>query len=202
MSKRITAAELMARLNADPSYVAARAEREEAHRQREAKLAEAERPLVAALQSLGLPVDSVWELVSTSSPYREAIPVLFEHLGRKYPPRIREGIARALAVAESRPRWSELVRAYEKEREPSVRDGLAVAIATVADDAVIEDVLGLASDVKQGPSRVLLLCALERSANPQARRALEKLASDPELTREVRVVLRRLKRRQSGNSLI
>jgi len=87
-----------------------------------------------------------------------------------------------------------LTRLYRDEHEVRAKDGLAVAIAAAANDELIGDVIALARDTSQGPSRLLLLGALERSADPRARTALMELGTDPELKKEIQVILRRLKK--------
>lgn len=192
--KRITAAELMAKLNGDPEFVAKR-ERQEAERnRRETEYRLAEAPLVDELRAAGFQVQSAWDLVNTAVPYPKAVPILLAHLPQDYPPAVREGIARALAVREASRGWEVLTQLYRDEQEVRVKDGLAVAIAAAANDELIGDVILLARDKRQGPSRVLLLSALERSADPRARSALIELATDPELAKEIQVILRRLKR--------
>jgi hypothetical protein len=188
---RITAAELMAKLNADPEFVAKRAREEEARDKREAEYRRAEAPLVDELRAAGFEVQSAWDLVNTPGSYPKAVPILFEHLPRPYPAAVREGIARALAVREASCGWEVLTRLYRDENEDRVKDGLAVAIAAAADDEVIGEVIALARDTSQGPSRLLLLGALERSADRRARAALMELGTDPELTKEIQVILRR-----------
>lgn len=192
--KAVTAAELMAKLEADPDFVARRIAREEEHRREEAELRRAEGPLLVELRSAGFTIGSVWELVNTTAAYPEALPVLLDHLSRSYPPAVREGIARALAVPEAKFAWPALVRLYRSESNERTKDGLAVAIAAVADDEVIVDMIALARETQHGPSRLLLLSALERSRDPRARTTLVQLESDPELTEEVQVILRRRKR--------
>lgn len=59
---------------------------------------------------------------------------------------------------------------------------------------LIGDVIALARDKREGPSRVLLLRALLRSKDPRARAALLDLRDDPDLTKEIEVILRRLNR--------
>ena len=66
---------------------------------------------------------------------------------------MREGIARALAVPDSKVGWLVLRRLYQDERDARVKDGLAVALAAAADDEVIRDVIALARDIRHGPSR-------------------------------------------------
>jgi hypothetical protein len=163
----------------------------------EAQYQLAEAPLVDELRGAGHRVESAWDLVNTSSSYTTALPILLAHLSRPYPAAVKEGIARALAVRETKELgWDTLLRHYREEPEPRVRDGLAAAIAVAADDPVIGDVIALARDTTLGPSRVLLLSALTRSKDPRARTAITDLATDPDLVLEIRAILRRLARRK------
>ena len=192
--KKITAAELMAKLNADPEFAAKRAREEEERQKREAEYRRAEAPLVEELRAAGFQIQSAWDLVNTPGSYPKALPILLAHLARPYPGPVREGIGRALAVPEAKFGWAVLTRLYREEPETRVRSGLAAAIAAAADDTVIDDVIGLASDTRHGSSRLLLLSALERSADPRARTALMELGTDPELAKEIQLILRRLRR--------
>ena len=68
--KGITAAELVAQLNADPEYVARWRKQQEQLNAVEEVMRFAERPLVQALNDAGLGwVRSVWDLVNTATPY-------------------------------------------------------------------------------------------------------------------------------------
>jgi hypothetical protein len=190
----MTAEELMAQLEADPGFVAGRAEHERERQLKEAELHRAEAPLVDELRGAGFEVDSAWDLVNTAAPYREALPILLSHLQRPYPDRVREGIARALAVPDAKFGLDVLIRLYRREGlDTNAKDGLAVAIAAASDDEVIDEVIALAQDTQHSGSRLLLLRALERSQDPRAREILEELKTDPELTTEVRRILKRLK---------
>ena len=125
--KNETAAELMARLRADPEWVRRHEGREAAHkarveqgyREREPENA----PLIQELKAAGIkfrpsqiqqwtsggrvtssdptPVGSVWDLVNTKHSYPEAIPILYRHLQTAKHPEMVEGIARALTVKEA-----------------------------------------------------------------------------------------------------
>lgn len=195
--KRITASELMARLQADPEFVARRAKEEEERQQRAAEWRRAEAPLVEDLRAAGYAVESAWDLVNTPGSYPKAVPLLLAHLPRPYPGPVREGIARALAVPEAKVGWSVLTRLYRDEQDKRAKDGLAVAIAAASDEDVIGDVITLVRDTRHGPSRLLLLGALERSVDPRAKATLTNLRTDPELQKEVQLILRRLKRTDS-----
>jgi hypothetical protein len=192
---KVTAADLLAKLKADPEYVAARHREEQDRQKRAEEWRRAEAPLVEELKAVGVAVESVWDLVNTPGTYPpEAIRTLLDHLPRQYPAAVREGIARALAMPAAREGWGLLTRLYAEEQPGRAKDGLAVAIAAAADDDVLADVVALARDTRHGPSRLLLLSALEQSASPRAQAALMDLAADPELKKEIRVILRRLRR--------
>jgi hypothetical protein len=195
MTKKTTAADLMAKLNADPEFVAKRARAEEDRQKREAEYQRAEAPLVDDLRAAGFQVQSAWDLVNTASSYPDALPILLAHLPRSYPAPVREGIARALAVPETRTLgWGVLTRLYREEADERVKCGIAAAIAAASADEVLDDVISLVRDPRNGSSRVLLLSALDRSAAPRARATLVDLATDPELTKEIQFLLSRRKR--------
>jgi len=190
--KRITAEELMRELEADPDWRAARerGDRERARREEEWSWAEA--PLVEELRRLGYVVSTAWDLVNTGKPYADALPVLLAHVARPYPDRVREGIARALAVPPAKFGWPKLLDLYRREPAGTdAKDGLAVALAAIADRELMDDVVALARDRRHGASRILLLGALARSRQPQARAALTELAGDPQLASEVARILKR-----------
>jgi len=119
MAKKITAAEALATLRVDPAYMKMRAERDAELAARAARLKLEEAPILKDLEAAGWKVDSVWDLVNTSKPYPAAIPVLLSHLKRPYSDRIREGIARALAVPDATGSWSTLRAEYETSPEGS-----------------------------------------------------------------------------------
>jgi HEAT repeat protein len=188
---KITAGEQLRRLSADPGYVAAEARREAQLQQRRAASRLAQRPLLEDLRAAGYAVDDVWDLVNSAVPYASAVPVLIRHLSKPYPGRVREGIARALAVRQARSVWDELLRLYRAEGSGRTKEGLAVAIAAAAVEDAIDDVIDLVRDPELGPSRVLLLGALNRSHDPAALRTLTEVLTDPELRKEIKFILRR-----------
>jgi len=194
--KSMTAAELMEKLAKDKDYQAMVAEKERRRQAIEAAGRKEERELSADLARVGIHAESAWDLVNSLEPYTEAVPVLADHLQRPYSPGTRDGIARALAIREAKSEWDLLTRLYREEKNERVKDGLAAAVAAAADQEVIGDVIALARDRQYGPSRLLLLDALERSKDPRAHAALRELKDDPDLVKEIRVILRRLERRK------
>lgn len=170
---------------------------------RSARLRVEEEPILAELREIGWSIKSVWDLVNTSGNYSQAIPILLRHLFMPYSDRTREGIARALAVAEPEVQkaWPLLAQEYRrtpagrgllapgdiKEYRLGAKDGLACALSVAVTDATLPDLIALAKDASQGESRILLLSALRkrRRSNPLAARAIEELADDPDLKKEI-----------------
>lgn len=191
--KRMTLAEHDAALKSEGRYdemVEAQRQRDEELRAKAAEWRRAEGPLVEELRAAGFEVESAWDLVNTSTPYPSALPILLEHLERPYPDRVREGIARALAVRDAKFGWETLARLYREEPAGSdAKDGLAVALAAASDDEVVDEFISLARDPAHGESRILLLRGLKRSRAPQARAALEEFSGDPVLGQEARALL-------------
>ncbi|MBX5463739.1 MAG: hypothetical protein IRZ28_21960 [Steroidobacteraceae bacterium] len=134
-----TAAEAMAEFEKDPAFVERRRQREDDRRRAEQADARAEAPVVEELQKAGVPVRSVWDLVNTTNTYTQSLPILLDHLKRPYPDAVREGFARAMAVPAAKFAWSALVVLYRQEFGPRTKDGLAVAIANIADDETIDE---------------------------------------------------------------
>jgi len=183
---RVTAEELLSRLQSDPAWVAKRQEEERVRAERASHLRAAEAPLIAELADRGLQVESVWDLVNTAGSYSAAIPVLLDHLRKPYPDKVAEGIARALAVAEAYPYWQALVDEYEAtdvSAMPGKKDGLACAVAKTARN--ISEVVRIIRNPLHGESRLLLLPALRQSHDPVAALALQELAGDPVFKKEI-----------------
>jgi len=191
----ITATELMARLEADPDYQRKVATAEAERRERARLLSEAERPIVEALRDVGVPVDSVWDLVNTSEPYASALPVLMEHLERGgYPPRVMESLGRALAVKPSVVYWERLKACWLDARDAGEEDGAAVALAACATEAQLDDLLGFLAQERRGQSRIYFIRPILRVGGEAGRRLVEGLRDDPVFGKEATALLRRGRR--------
>jgi len=185
----------------DPAFAGQREARNREIAERSARLRIEEEPILADLRRVGWNVESVWDLVNTSTRYAEAIPILLQHLMLPYSDRTREGIARVLAVPEPEVRkaWPILAEEYRKaptgwgiiapgdtkEYRLGAKDGLACALKVAVTDESLPELIALAKDRTQGESRLLLLRALRKSKNPLAKQAIEDLASDPDLAKEI-----------------
>jgi len=198
--KRMTAKEFMDSLLADPKWAAEHARKQEEFEKEDAELASAEAPLVADLRTAGYAVESVWDFVNTGAPYSKAIPILLDHFQRPYPSRIREGIARSLAVREARSSWDTLKRWYLRETDEGAKDGLACALCAIAEysgNEHLDEVIELVRDRRHGENRLLLLSALSKSREPRARATLMDLGTDPDLRLEIQHILKTHHRKRS-----
>jgi len=206
MSKRkpISAGDLLARLANDPEYQERVRQRDEKIRIEGERLARAEAPLVEEMRATGADINSVWDLINTKKKYPELVPILFTHLDKNYPDRIREGIARALSVGGARTGWDKLVRAYHKDPSPTdsvdgvsqVKWALHLAIATAADVSVLDELVKLAADRRHGQHRSFFVDALAAIDDPRAQAALEELKDDPELSEGYRRLSKKKARRR------
>lgn len=158
-------------------------------------------PIVKELAEVGIEVGSLSDLIMRRTPYTAAIPVLLKHLVQPYSDVTREIMARSLAIPEPEVRnaWPVLVAEYRKapmgrgivapgdtkEYPLHAKDGLAVALSATVTDATIDELIALARDPSLGDSRLLLLRGIKRSKLPVAKHAIEELASDPALSKEI-----------------
>lgn len=189
---RKTAAELMAELAADPEYRAAVAQDEAMRQARSAILRTAENPIVTDLNTVGVQVDSVWDLVNTAEPYPDALPVLLDHFERGgYPDRVMESLGRALAVKPSVEWWDRLRERYLGARNPGEEDGAAVALAACATSEQLDDLIGFLSIARRGESRIYFLRPIQRLGGRAGREILESLRNDPTFGKEASALLGR-----------
>ena len=150
-----------------------------------------EAPIIRDLREAGVEANSVWDLVNWKKPVPLAIPVLHKHLGLDHPPKVREGIARAMSEPAARPYWSSLVNLYRKEADARVKDAIAIALCGAAGADEYDELISLSLDPINGPSRVVLIWALERRIPAsQAEPVLVALANDPETKLQAEATLK------------
>jgi hypothetical protein len=183
----MTAAELIAELEADPEYQRKRREADEKLERRAALHRAASAPVLADLAEVGYELESVWDLVNTSEPYPDALPVLADHVQRDYPSRVKEGIARALAVKPAAFAWPVLVDQFkmtDAETAKDAKDGLAVALDVTVTLETGDEFIDLVLDERHGSSRILMLDGLKRLGSDRAVSVLNSLVDHPVLGKE------------------
>jgi hypothetical protein len=179
-----TAAELLAALNRDPNFVTSQKLRDEENIRVLATLKDEQRHLISDLQSVGVLVNTVWDLVNTSKQYPSAIPILAKHLGMPYSRRTKEGIARALTVeyggSES---FGALVEEFKKQNdssETSLKWVIGNAIATIATSVNENIIIDLVGDESNGKARAMMVSTLPKVVrdNERLHHLLNHLAND------------------------
>lgn len=142
---------------------------------------EDERDLIADLSSVGIRIKSVWDIVNSKKHYQEALPVLFLHLEKKHHQRVLEGIARAMAVPESKPYWESLRDRYSRETNNGVRNALALALANSAGSEHKRQLLALMREKDNGASRAFFLDRLARWDDDAAWAEIRALQGDVDI---------------------
>lgn len=185
-------AELKLRLlREDPEYRAKVEAVEAARRQRVQALRSAEQPIVSDLRAVGCDVTSVWDLVNTTEPYGNALPVLLGHLERGgYPDRVMESMGRAMAVNPAVTFWDQLKTLYLRAENPGEEEGLALALAAASTGAQLKELTDLLQDESRGPTRVHFVRALLKVGGAEGRSTVEALRDHPTVGKEARALLR------------
>ena len=190
-SDAMSATEFMAQLEEDTEYQRKKAAFDAELEERASVLRAAEQPIVAALRRVGVPIDSVWDLVNTAEPYPVALPVLIEHLERGgYPDRVMESLGRALAVKPAVAYWDRLKALYLAPRSTGEEDGAAVALAACATGAQLDDLIGFLSLSERGESRIYFIRPILDVGGQRGREIVESLRFDPMFDREVGEMLK------------
>jgi hypothetical protein len=194
----ISAVEVMAqkeqRLRTDPEYRRA-VETEAAERtERTTQLRAAEQPVLDELASLGIELDTVWDLYKVPEVRQRAVPVLLKHLVLYYPDMVLMGIGQGLDDVSVRPWWAELKSLYLSATRDVVRDRLANALAVCATSAHYDELLAFVADTSLGDSRIYFLRPINRIGNRmspgQGRSVVESVTGDPVLGREAIAILK------------
>ncbi|NRA18571.1 MAG: hypothetical protein HRU04_24050 [Oceanospirillaceae bacterium] len=159
-----TAAELMAELANDKQYQAKKTEKEKQINELKRIFEQDEKKLVFDINSNGISVKSVWDLVNTQNDYYEAVPVLIEHLKIKHHPKILAGIARSLAIpklTDNDDLWLTLVSLYrvtpsdaqiDIPEERGAQQSIAVALEALADNTRVKDLEKIIAEQPAGDS--------------------------------------------------
>lgn len=160
-----------------------------------AEMHQEQRALVADLQTVGIHVKSVWDLVNwRGAPYPEAVPVLLNHLPILYSDRLGAGIARALSRPYARAlAFEPVLQLYEDSPDYDrswFKDGLAVALSGMARPNDLDVLIDLLNKRENGRTRIFFLGNLARSRKQRALEVIVRLKDDPDLTREVEHILK------------
>lgn len=208
------AGNFLEKLSNDPEYQAMRKQKDAEHAAAVAKNRREEATLVQELQDAGVhvivknipgqeyegPLRSVGDLINTNSRYPKAIPILVKHLQLDYSRDVKEGIVRALAVAEARDIATErLIEEFVKIEDPDSNlkwvVGLAVAETTTPKTAA--QVAALALDKSHGRSRDQLPLGMLNANPDEAMSYLHEMLKDPITKKNAEKAIKRLQKRRT-----
>jgi len=180
----------------DPDLVALRKKREAEGLQSLVETHQALRPLCEALSRAGLPPD-LDALPSYGPRGAPAIPILVEFLRSTTNPAAIKAIVRALSVPWARPIAQlpliDAFAAHPGEEFDGLRWAVGNALDVVSDDAIFDEIVGLATNAEFGRSRQMVVLSLKNMKRPDAIPVLRSLLEDDAVSGHAIMALGRLK---------
>ncbi len=157
------------------------------------------------LQTVGIYVNDIYDLVNTKEPYPEAIPILINLLKEGLThDGVKEGVIRALAVKEARGMaGSVLLEEYYKlpKDKMLLRWIIGNTIEVVITENELESVLKIVSNKENGMSRQMFVVALGKVKSEKAELTLIDLLSDDEVTAHALKALGTLRSKKAKNKI-
>lgn len=140
MKKRgITAAELMAKLEADPSFQRHSAERDKRFRMRESEHKKILAPVIASLNAIGLQGETIEAIAEKNAPFSSsAVAILISYIQSINEERVLESLVRALCVAEMRFDGRTLADRFDQTSDESLKWAIANTIALTRPHSIEE----------------------------------------------------------------
>ncbi len=152
--------------------------------------------LINELETVGIFITSVWDLVNERKKYPEAIDVLLKYLPLATHEKNKEGIVRALTVKEAKGKASSvLIKEYDStsKNKDMLRWIIGNAIATVMTSQDIDWLISTVTDKTNGGSREQLVKALGTVKSQEAIDVLNNLLNDQEVGSTAKNTLKKLK---------
>ena len=156
--------------------------------------------LIFELNQVGVGVSSLWDLVYTSKKYPNAIPILLEHLSKKYSEKTKEGIIRALAVKEAIGKASAaLIAEFLKmqKSQVSLRWAIGNTINVIIVENDVEMIIPIVKDKEHGLSRQMFVSALGKVTSDKAEDVLIELLDDDDVVAQAIEALGKLKSKKA-----
>jgi hypothetical protein len=193
----------MSELESDSDHAARTAE---AERQREAAASEFRRsaePLKASLRAAGLPDAGFGTFVSPRGAeyfgrpefdHQRSVPILLDWLPRVDDPRVKEAIVRHLSTKYAKPVAARpLIEEFRRSpvEQHALNWAIGNALAVVAGNDVLAELLELAQDPSHGPARQMIVLRLGRAPKrPEIAEALIRLVEDEDVALHAMSALR------------
>ena len=161
---------------------------------------EASKPVLAELSQAGFDVEWISDLYNERFDYRRAIPILLRWLPRVENPAVKEAIVRALSVPWARRTEASnlLVEEFRRSKSDfSLNWAIGNALSVVADDSVLNDIIGLIRDKTYGKAREMLVVALGNMKTLDVKYTLIELLEDEDLSGYAIMALGKLKTKEA-----
>lgn len=196
--------ELLAELEADSEWVAARSVDDARVESMEASVRETQSALLGELSAVGLETVDVWQLQSNDiAAHPEAVSILVRHLqDRGCHAAVREGIAQALGTPAAAAHWSEMFEVFAAldDEDANLRERLAGALSRAATREHVSQVQALLREPSYGRNRLPFLRTLTRLRTPDRWQFIEGSLADPDLRAEAEHLLHMRQRRVAQDS--
>lgn len=137
--------------------------------------------LLTELRSAGYAVQSVGELRHGGTPYRTALPILARWLPRIHDPRVKDDIVRTMSVKGAEPYLGLLVDEFDKAGPGSLRWAIGNALEILASDAILGDMVRIATDGRFGRDREMVVFGLRKLKVVSSLEALRRLLHDEDV---------------------
>ena len=161
----MTAAELMAQLEADPNFQRTRAEKEQRRAARSAELGAIKQPILDDLRRIGVEAESIEAVTERYAPLSPPIvEVLLHWLPRVADDRTKESLIRSLGAAGEPFDGRSLVEAFMHDASETLRWPIANTIAEARPFGVTDWLVEAAKNPAFGAARQMLVLALARLA--------------------------------------
>lgn len=193
---KISASELVAKLEQDTNYMARVKQAEKRQQEKAADHNLAASLVIQDLGDSGFSVKSLDELRRSGVQYKAAIPLLLRWLPKVSSLTVKESLVRTLSVPwakgiAARPLINEF-RAAPEDLDAGLKWAIGNALEVVADDAVFQDIAELVRDKRHGKAREMLAASLGNMKNSAAVDVLIELLDDDEVVGHAIMALGRL----------
>ncbi len=164
----MTAAELLAKLNQNPEFVAREARRAREEASNVARFESLAAPILQDLRALGVSPSSLDRLAHEYAPLStDIVKVLLKWIPRIADDYLQESIIRSLGATRARFDGKPLIEAFENSQSEGLRWAIANTIAEARPTGVVDWLIGVIQDQDYRDARQMLLLALARLAPKQ-----------------------------------
>jgi hypothetical protein len=203
----ITAAQVVADMKNDRDYQRRRDELDKSRAAAVVRHLAICAPILRELSDNGFVYDSLDDLRKSRRKYGGAVPVLIKWLEEVDDYDAKESIVRALTVPWAKPQAgpvliSEFRRISDDAAEgQSLKWAIANALAVVADETVVDDLIELVTDMRHGKSREMIAVALGNMKDRRIADVLVGLLQDEQMAGHAIIGLGKLRSRGTRSAI-